>query len=75
MIDANDVDSCGGGGCRPAGDVMHDADRYVVIFPTDEAVGIMFSGCPSVCACRAEAFSDRLAVDFSYFSVGPTPTV
>ena len=32
----------------------------------DGAGGIMFSVCPSVGACvRVEAFSDRLAVDFS----------
>ena len=32
--------------------------------PIDGAGGIMFTGCPFVCACvRADAFSDTLAVD------------
>ena len=45
-------------------------DIYTFVHPTDEVGGIMSWGCASVCACvrvyvrpRAEAFSDRLAVD------------
>jgi len=42
--------------------------EYASTRPIDGTGGIMFSGCPSVCAwttrARAEALSDWLAVDF-----------
>ena len=44
---------------------------YAFVQPIDGAGGIMFSDCPSVCACictyvhaRVEAFCSWLAVDF-----------
>jgi len=41
---------------------------YAATLPLDGAArGIMFCGCPSICACvcpRVEVFSGRLAVDF-----------
>ena len=47
--------------------------NYIFAYPIE---GIMFSGCPSGCACvcaytcvlRRGRFSDRLAVDFSLIS-------
>jgi len=51
---------------------MCDYSLYKFTVDSDIDIGtesIMFSGCPSVCACvrvaRCRSFSDLLAVDFS----------